>query len=366
MKTQRETMTDEEQYDLAYFFESSLDYLCIAGFDGYFKKVNPAYCKLMGYSLDELKSQPINHFIHPDDRGITSQYRDTIIQGRPLLHFENRYITKQGEVVWLSWTSMPKPEQGLVYAIAKNISHKKKMDEDRNSVLTELSKTNSALKQMTYATSHDIRSPLANINAIFNMMDLSKIKDAETVEILQLIQEAARDIQVKLNHHLDGFIKKGVNNVPIEWISLDTIYKRIHHSLKALITESQAEIDVNFSEVPEVFFNTAYLESIFLNLITNSIKYRRPEAHPVIRIKSQIDQGIHQLIFEDEGLGFDMEKVGDKIFGFNQKFHEHQDSKGIGLYLVYNHVKNLGSSIVVTSQVNQGTRFTISFKNMLS
>jgi signal transduction histidine kinase len=71
---------------------------------------------------------------------------------------------------------------------------------------------------------------------------------------------------------------------------------------------------------------------------------------------------VEQLIFTDNGMGFDLEKVKDRIFGFQQKFHGHTDSKGIGLYLVYNHITSLGGQISIQSKVNEGSRFVISFK----
>jgi signal transduction histidine kinase len=97
-------------------------------------------------------------------------------------------------------------------------------------------------------------------------------------------------------------------------------------------------------------------------LITNAIKYTKPSQAPHITIYSKRENGITQLIVSDNGMGFDTEKVKDKIFGFRQKFHEHSDSKGIGLYLVNNHIAALGGKIVVESQPNQGAKFIISFK----
>ncbi|MEO5912123.1 MAG: PAS domain-containing protein [Pelobium sp.] len=119
----------DNQFDLAYFFELSPDLLCIAGYDGYFKKINPAVSKTLGYSEEELFASPISSFIHPDDRKITSQNREKLIEDVPLLNFENRYLTKTGETVWLSWTSMPIKRDKIVFAIAKIVIYKKKLEE---------------------------------------------------------------------------------------------------------------------------------------------------------------------------------------------------------------------------------------------
>ncbi|MCF2443530.1 helix-turn-helix domain-containing protein [Dyadobacter sp. CY345] len=118
-------------FDLEYFYELSPDLLCVAGYDGYFKKINPAVSKTLGYTNEELMSRPINSFVHPDDRTITQDKRESIKRNNPLLNFENRYLTKNNEVVWLSWTSMPIERDQVVFAIAKNITYHKKLNEFR-------------------------------------------------------------------------------------------------------------------------------------------------------------------------------------------------------------------------------------------
>lgn len=122
---------------------------------------------------------------------------------------------------------------------------------------------------------------------------------------------------------------------------------------------SEATISSDFSEMKKIRSNPNYLESIFLNLITNSIKYRKRGIPPVITITSKLVEDKIQLTFSDNGLGFDLDKVGDKIFGFQQTFNNKEDSQGIGLYLVYNHVKALGGTIDVESSLNVGTTFRI-------
>jgi len=118
-----------KEFDLEFFFEIAPDLLCIAGFDGYFKKINPAVCKTLGYTYEELFAKPISSFIHPDDREVTGQRRALLIEGQSLMNFENRYVAKDGTIVWLSWTSVPIRRDNLVFAIAKNISYRKQLQE---------------------------------------------------------------------------------------------------------------------------------------------------------------------------------------------------------------------------------------------
>ncbi|MHA4739705.1 sensor histidine kinase [Dyadobacter sp. MSC1_007] len=353
----------QTEYRTELFFEMSLDLLCIAGYDGYFKLVNPAFINLLGYTNEELLASPVDSFIHPEDRNITSQYREEIKKNIPLLNYENRYITKSGDVIWLSWTSVPRPDDQLVFAIARNISHKKTIEKERNALISNLTLINHDLKQLTYTTSHDLRSPVNNLLALFGLLDISKIEDPETVEILSVLKAAADSLKDSLNNYVDILLQKDLLSVKRQEIDINFSLQAIEKSLKSLIETSRTTILTDFSAFGNVLFNATYMESIFLNLITNSIKYVIPQKTPVIRISTRIVNNVKQLIFEDEGMGFDMSEVEDRIFGLNQTFHNHIDAKGIGLYLVHNQITSLGGSITVESAPNQGTRFILSFKS---
>jgi PAS domain S-box-containing protein len=363
MKTKVAGKISEKALNFELFFDLSPDMLCIAGFDGYFKRINPAVSKLLGYTNEELFSKPIHEFIHPEDRHVTSKHRENLLNDVPLLDFENRYVTKSGETVWLHWTSMPIDSEKIVFAIAKNITYRKKLEEDRNLLLTNLTQLNSDLKQLAFMTSHDLRTPVGNLLSVFSLLDISKIQDEETLEFINILKTTTDSLKSTLNNYVDVLIQKDSLNVPLEELKFNDCLNAALQSLNSIIKNSNAVVTCNFSAVEKVKFNKAYLESVFLNLITNSIKYAKPGSFPEISIISKKVNGLTQLIFTDKGLGFDMSKVKGKIFGFNQKFHEHADSKGIGLYLVYNHITNLGGHIDIKSKLNEGAKFTISFKD---
>lgn len=350
-----------DTYDLNAFFERSADMLCIAGFDGFFKRVNPATCNILGYSEDELTSKPITDFILPDDRDITNRVRANLSNGKPLLNFENRYVTKCGEVVWLSWTSIPDTSNELIYAIAKNVTHSRKVSDDRNRLISNLTKTNSDLKRLTFSTSHDLRAPLGNIIGILSILDYSKINDEETLELIEMLQISAEKMRQTLDRQIDSIKESEKVIVDIEPTSFNECINSTLQSIKSYVNSSQASIIRDFKAFDSVMFNETYMESIFLNLITNSIRYSKQDEPPVITIKTVIEDGTKKLVFSDNGLGMDMDMVKGKIFGFNQTFHRNKDSKGIGLYLVNNHVRALGGSIAVDSEPGSGTTFTISF-----
>ncbi|MCM4168554.1 Adaptive-response sensory-kinase SasA [Arenibacter antarcticus] len=343
------------------FFELSMDLLCIAGYDGYFRRVNPAFRKLLGYSEEELFSKLISDFIYKGDQSITASYRENLKKAVPLINYENRFITKSGELIWLQWTSIPLPDKQLIYAIAKNITHKKKLEEERNNHIVQLEEINKDLKQLSYTTSHDLRAPVNNLLTLFSFLDLSKIKDPDVLETLGYMKMATEGLHQSMDKYVDLLSLNDTLKVEMEEVEFESTFKQVRHSIESLVGNSNVKIEMDFSALPKVLFKKNYLESIFLNLLTNSIKYARPEVLPLIQVTTSVTNGVKQLIFEDNGLGFDMEKIGDRIFGLNQKFHGNADSKGVGLYLVYNHVTNLGGTITVSSEINKGATFIITF-----
>jgi len=110
------------------FFEQTPDLVCIASKDGFFKKINPAVPAKLGYTKEELFLKPISSFVHPEDKAITATTRQNLLEGQALINFQNRYIAKDGSIVWLEWTSIYFAEKELVFAIAKDVSKRKKSE----------------------------------------------------------------------------------------------------------------------------------------------------------------------------------------------------------------------------------------------
>ena len=113
------------------FFELSRDMICVAGFDGYFKRVNPAFERTLGYSRRELLGRPFVEFVHPDDRGDTDVETGEISDGGPAtVHFQNRYLDKDGDVHWIEWTSVGVPDEELIYAVARDVTERKLLEQE--------------------------------------------------------------------------------------------------------------------------------------------------------------------------------------------------------------------------------------------
>lgn len=122
-EVKRKQLEDE----LNKLFDTAPEIICIAGFDGYFKKINASATQILGYSNHELISQPFANFIHPEDQLKTDAEYSNLIDGKPTIQFENRYISKEGKIVWLSWTVTPVVEEKLMYGIAKDITEHRKI-----------------------------------------------------------------------------------------------------------------------------------------------------------------------------------------------------------------------------------------------
>ncbi|MEW6495266.1 MAG: PAS domain S-box protein [Cyanobacteriota bacterium] len=119
---------DALQASAQHFFNLSLELLAISNFDGYFTHLNPAWEKILGFDLHELKNQPFIAFVHPDDVEATQVEMKKLEAGIPLASFEHRYRRKDGSYRWLSWTAMPRLEEGLIYGIAHDISDRKEAE----------------------------------------------------------------------------------------------------------------------------------------------------------------------------------------------------------------------------------------------
>ena len=111
-------------------FDHSLDMLCIAGFDGYFKVLNPAWTNILGWSNVELLSKPWIDFVHPDDRNNTEDVKTVIVDGKEIYQFENRYMCKDGTIKWLSWNSFPYPEENIMFGVARDVTVRKQADQE--------------------------------------------------------------------------------------------------------------------------------------------------------------------------------------------------------------------------------------------
>lgn len=120
------------------FFDLSIDLLCQLGFDGYFKRLNPAWERTLGWSTFELTSRPFIEFVHPDDRERTLAQNREVRGGGRALEFENRYLCKDGTYRWLRWNAAPDATWSVIYSVARDVTAQKEAEEERERLVREL------------------------------------------------------------------------------------------------------------------------------------------------------------------------------------------------------------------------------------
>ncbi len=233
---------------------------------------------------------------------------------------------------------------------------------ERTKMMADIVQRNKDLEQFSYIISHNLRAPVANISGVTELLQMpgiDKYDEKNFMRDLSLSVKKLDSVIMDLNYILQ--LKKKENKEP-ESVNFSELLKDIKLNLSDLIKDNDVLIISDFSIVDEIPALKSYLYSIFLNLITNSVKYRRPDVRPVVEITSTRSAGKIQLNFKDNGLGIDLGSRGDQVFGLYKRFHNHVEGKGMGLFMVKTQVESMGGKISIFSEVNKGTEFRIEFE----
>lgn len=359
-----EVKRQKAEEEINRFFDVSPDVLCIAGVDGYFKRVNPSFCQMLGYDKEIMLSRPILSFIHPDDLQTTERRLVQNIDGMPSDYFENRYIKKDGSVIWLAWTSVTIIDEGLIFAVAKDITNRKeaehelsRLNESLEAKASELEGTNKELEQFAYVASHDLQEPLRMVSSFLGLLEKKyddKLDDQGRSFIHMAVDGATRMRQIILD--LLEFSRVGRLDTQRERINLNLLLQTITMQSQRLIEEVRAQ--VSFDDMPEVVANRTLLQQVFQNLIGNAIKYAKRDVAPELHIRAtRIEQG-WQFSISDNGIGIAPE-YRDKIFVIFQRLHTHSEhpGSGIGLAICKKIVEFHGGRIWVESDGTTGSTF---------
>lgn len=246
-------------------------------------------------------------------------------------------------------------------AIAQDISGLIEKESELRKLAKDLELKNARLLEFAHITSHDLRSPARNLDTLLKLED-----QCDSQEEKEFFHEKTKVVSKHLNTVLEELINllQTEDSEPkdIAIIPFQEVFQKVEDMLAADIISSGAKISTDFSELREINFSAVYLESIFANLLSNSIKYRSPERACEISLKSGIINDKKGLTIRDNGIGIDMTLNGNKVFGLRKTFHTNQDAKGVGLYLVKSHIESLGGSIEISSKPGEGTEFRIYFR----
>lgn len=331
-----------------------------------FTYVNQKAEEITGYTREEWCSD--GNFwantIHPDDRTRAVNYC-AIESGKSQQYdFEYRMIAKNGSILWIRDIVNVIHENGKpvsLKGIMIDITKSKEAEKDLSNSLELVTEQNKRLLNFSYIVSHNLRSHTSNIQSISMLIETAETEEErnELVKMLQNVSNTLNETMLNLNEVIN--IQTNINLI-IENLNIKDNIDRIINIVSEQIAFKKAVIKNNVS--PEIFvkYNPAYLESILLNFISNAIRYCHPERNPVIILSSYIENDKTVLEIADNGLGIDLTKYGDKLFGMYKTFHENPDSKGIGLFITKNQIDAMGGTVTVESEPNIGTTFKIYFK----
>lgn len=274
------------------------------------------------------------------------------------------YIRKNGSTfpAQLAVTSIIEEDKKVGYLfVGVDITRIKTVKEELRNVLNLTKDQNQRLINFAHIVSHNLRSHSGNL---LMLLDLLKEGDypERSQEVLPLLDEAAERLFETVDH-LNEVVAINLNSSQSKSeIDLNQVIKAAIGNLHALVLESGMECIIDIETGTVVKGVAAYMDSIILNLLSNAIKYRDSHKKCMIRFSGQDAGRYFELIVSDNGLGIDMAKNRDKIFGLYKTFHGHKDARGLGLFMTKNQVEAMGGRIMVESEVGKGTTFRVLFE----
>ena len=353
-----------EEEELEQLFSLSRDMLCIAAHDGYFKRLNPAWEHVLGWTREELIARPYLDFVHPDDRAATVTEASRLATGMETVHFENRYQCRDGSYRWLSWSATPAGHRRVIFATARDIT-------ERIAAAAELSKAKEAAEAASRAKgeflanmSHEIRTPM---NAILGMTELTLDTKLtrEQREYLTSARDAAGSLLALIDDILD-FSKIEAGKLSLERVPFDprgaigdavrTLGPRAHQKgLELALAVGSA--------VPErLVGDPRRLRQLLFNLVGNAIKFTE-RGEVVVRAdveSAEESECVLRVRVSDTGIGIPEELQGVIFEAFAQADSattRHYGGTGLGLAICSQLVAMMGGRLWVESDPGKGSTF---------
>jgi PAS domain S-box-containing protein len=321
---------------------------------------------ILGYSVKQWMSSPdfwLDH-LHPDDKEVMLNYLENLLPNDSQHDAEYRMFARDGAVVWIRDIVTVIKEEGQplkLRGIMIDITNKKEAEEALNKSFNLVTEQNKRLLNFSYIVSHNLRSHAGNIQGISALIESAQTEDDRN-EMIQLLKKVAGNLNETL-FNLNNIVNIQTSiDIEIEPLYLSEYVQRTLAVQNTQILAKKATILNKVDEDVVVNYNRAYLESILLNMLSNALRYSHPDRKPVISIACFKEDGQDVLRVSDNGIGIDLEKHGDKLFGIYQTFNGNADARGFGLFISKNQVEAMGGKIEVESALNKGTTFKIYFK----
>ena len=319
--------------------------------------VNPAGCRTYGYSREEL--------LEMKKTDISAEPEQTLQAMRDQVSaLTLRYHRKKDGTVFpveMSFSHLFIDGREMGIAAARDITGRLEAEHRQQQLNQELIRQNEQLQQFSFITSHNLRAPVANLLGLLGLYDSNNPAAPENLAVVVNLERTVRrldEVIYDLNELL--VVRKGQDER--QEVRFAQVLEQVLLSVGQQIEQSQAQLTANFAEVPAVFSVKSYVQSILLNLVSNAVKYRFPERLLRIQIETRREGPYVRLAVTDNGLGIDLHKHGERLFGLYRRLHPHLEGKGLGLHLVKTQIEALGGKVTVQSQPGQGSTFHVFFR----
>jgi PAS domain S-box-containing protein len=358
----REIAADDQYYRS--IIENNSFYVIKTDLQGKYTYMNPFFCQK--FDLDSLAwtGRSSLDLIMPEDHAACISTVEQCFEDMGTAHWVILRKPYKDTIVSTQWEFKLLPDdQGKpseILCIGHDITSLIMKQHELQQLANITAEQNKKLVNFTYIISHNIRSHVANIIGIVNLNEDGDEEDKEAS--WDILKKSVSSLDSTI-HNLNDIINIQSNtNLSLTEIHLKPEIERIVDSIKVLFTNAVAKINYNFDDEAYLATNPAYLESIILNLLTNSLKYKSPARPLTIDISFFRKGNYNVFIFKDNGLGIDLNQHGEKIFGMYKTFNGNLDAKGLGLYIIKTQIEALGGKIEVESEVDQYTAFKVYFK----
>ncbi|WP_281299263.1 sensor histidine kinase [Flavobacterium limnophilum] len=318
---------------------------------------------LLGYSIEEYSESPTfwEDHIHPEDREFALALSAKENKNYINHDYEYRMLTKNGEVIWVRDIINYVFENGkpvISRGIMIDITIMKEAEKNLSNSLQLVTEQNKRLLNFSYIVSHNLRSHTSNIESIISLIESAESEE-ERSEMMRLLKSVSNSLDETMKH-LNEVVNINTNiNLVIKPLNLNKYIGKAKEVLSEQILSNEVTIITNVPYDAMINYNSAYLESILYNLISNAIRYRHPQRKPIITLNLHKQNDKYVIEVSDNGIGIDLVRNADKIFGMYKTFSNNSDSRGIGLFITKNQVDAMGGTITVDSTPNVGSTFKI-------
>ncbi|MBR9853376.1 MAG: PAS domain S-box protein [Algicola sp.] len=364
-RKQAQLQLENSRASLKGTFDNSSIGMALVAKNGKFIDVNSSLCKSLGYSKDTLLNLNFQDITHPDDLEIDLFLLNELIKGkRNSYQIEKRYFNNNRQLVYviLTVTVERNVDGEISHFISQivDISTRIKAEKKLKGLLELTTNQNNSLMNFAHIVSHNLRSHAANLTMISDFITDESLGEDIRKDSLKLLTKASKGLNETISHLNEVVQVKLEADKKLKSIPLNPLVDKVLTDIQAVIDENRAHVHISIPKNIEVKGVLAYLESIVLNLVTNAIKYKdQSKEKALVSISATEDNETVVLQVEDNGLGIDLDKYGEKLFGMYKTFHGNEDARGIGLFITKNQVESMGGKIVVESQPAVGTIFKV-------